>query len=58
MDRVSSRTKVGKTLDDIITTGNFGVDETSDIISFSLTLIRPPDSSSSFETIEKILAFL
>lgn len=58
MGQVSSRTIVGKTLDDTISTGNFGVGETSEIISFSLTLIRTPDYSSSFETIVKIFAFL
>lgn len=57
ISQVSSRIIVGEPLDDIITTQNFRVGETLEIISFSVTLISQSDYSSLFEAVEKILAF-
>lgn len=53
---ILARIIVGKPLDDIITTQNFRVGETLEIISFSVTSIRQSDSSL-FEAVEKILPF-
>lgn len=53
---ILARIIVGKPLDGIITTQNFRVGETLEIISFSVTSIRQSDSSL-FEVVKKILAF-
>ena len=53
---IPARIIVGKPLDDIITTQNFRVGETLEIISFSVTSIWQSDSSL-FEAMEKFLAF-
>lgn len=54
--QVSNRIIVGEPLNDIITTQNFRVSKTLEIILFLVTLIRQSDYSSLFEAVEKILA--